>query len=106
MAEGRESEAEDKKEIKRENSGIFLSDFDFQIDLKDRSSKKLVLRASYFFGPRLYLDNKRVKPVKKQRLKRTKIYHVYNDNENYEEIKLKQRLLDAIPELFINGERN
>jgi hypothetical protein len=89
-----------------QQQGIFLENLDFQIDVQGMRDKKLLIRSSYFFGPRLFLDGKKVKPVKKQRLKRLKTYIVQDERGNSVEIKLKLRPFDAIPCLIINGKEH
>jgi len=86
------------------SQGLFLQDLDFHINLNDIGGKKLLLRASYFFGPRLFLDGKKLKPYKRVRFyKRKRYYHVPNDKGGFHEVILNLRPLDAVPSLTING---
>lgn len=104
-----QKDAETKVELgeteKSESTGIFLQDLDFHINLNNIEGEKLLLRASFFFGPRLFLDGKKLKPYKKVRFyKRKRYYHVPNEKGEAHEIILNLRPLDAIPGLTINGE--
>lgn len=87
----------------RKTPQIFFSNFDFQINLPNFNKKKLILCCSYFTGPKLYFNTKKIKPSKREIIKRKKTYHIKDDNGQTIEIILKNRLLDAIPSLIING---
>jgi hypothetical protein len=91
--------------IREEKSQVFLNNLDFNIELPGMQSGRLLVRAGYFRGPRVFLDEKKLNPVKRQFFRRTKTYHLTNEENILFEIKVKKRLLDAVPDLFINGEK-
>lgn len=100
-----ETQVEVGESNKSESHGLFLQDLDFHINLNNIGEKKLLLRASFFFGPRLFLDGKKLKPYKKVRFfKRKRYYHVPTEKGNSHEVILNLRPLDAIPGLIINGD--
>jgi hypothetical protein len=84
---------------------MFLNNLDFNINLPGIESGRLLVRAGYFRGPKVFLDDKKLKPAKKQFFKRTKTYLIENDKKIYFEIKVKKRFFDAVPVLFVNGEK-
>lgn len=105
-APGKRAGAVEEQQTQTQQQGIFLENLDFRIDLQGMGDRKLLIRSSYFFGPRLFLNEKNIKPVKRQRLKRLRTYIVQDERGNPVEIKLKLRILDAIPLLYINGKNH
>ncbi len=84
---------------------MFLNNLDFNINLPGIESGRLLVRAGYFRGPKVFLDDRKLKPLKKQFFKKTKTYHINNDANVSFEIKIKKRFFDAVPVLFVNGEK-
>ena len=99
----KEQRVENVETTYKESSKVFLQNLDFEIDIKELGDRKLLIRASYFRGPQLYLDGVRLKPTKKERLKRLRTYTIKTDNGDELEIQLKLRAFDAVPAVFFNG---
>lgn len=91
-------------ENQNEPAQIFLNNLDFNINIPGIQMGRLILRAGYFRGLKVYLDSQRLKPVQKSFFKRTKTYLVRDEENQLYEIKLKKRYFDAIPVLYVNGE--
>ena len=78
-------------------------DLKFHIDLPNFKLNKLIVQGSFYGYPKLFLNNKKLKPVKKNIFTRKQIFNIEDDDVQVNKIILENRFLDAIPSLKING---
>ncbi len=86
-------------------SGLFLKNLDFVIYHPRIQNKKLLLRSSYWVGPKLYADDQKLKPVSRTFFKKTKTYRLADSESANFEVKVKSRWMDAIPEVYIDNKK-
>ncbi|MBI2417826.1 MAG: hypothetical protein HYV28_07970 [Ignavibacteriales bacterium] len=80
-----------------------IDNSDFILNIPQLPGKKVQIRASYFFGCRLYIDDKKVKPAKRIFLKRKKQYIIPTEFSEHLVIVFRRRLIDPIPSIFVQG---
>ena len=88
----------------RESEELFLDNLDFTIEHPLLEKQKLLLRCSYWRGPLLFLNNKRLTPSRSHFLKATTSYEIPHSEGKLVVVRLKRRLFDAIPSIKINNQ--
>jgi hypothetical protein len=76
-------------------------DMDFSINPTGFENRDMRIRLSYFAGPRLYIDGKKLKPTKKKFLSRNREYKATSNFGKQVKLQLKHRILDFVPKLII-----
>jgi hypothetical protein len=80
-------------------------DLKFQIEFSNFKFNKLVVQGSHYGYPKLFINDKKVKPYRGRVFGRQRKYKVKDDDGNITDIILRVRFLDAIPLLKINGNK-
>ncbi len=80
-------------------------DLKFHIEFPNFKFNKLTVQGRHYGYPSLFINEKKTKPYRGRFIARLRKYRVKDDDGNLNEIILKNRLLDAIPLLIINGNK-
>lgn len=78
------------------------SELDFPISIKGFENRRLMVRTTFWRGPKLYLDGKLVKSQNRNLFKRIRLYRIHDNYGKEVEIKIHFRALDPIPQIYIN----
>ena len=84
---------------------IIPEDLNFHIEFPNFKFNKLTVQGSHYGYPSLFINDKKIKPYRGRFIARRRKYRVKDDDGTQNEIILKNRLLDAIPLLIINGNK-
>jgi hypothetical protein len=84
-----------------------LTDFNlnFPVEPPGFENRGMLIRLSYWKAPKLFIDNKELKPVKKNIFYRNRKFLATSNFGNAVSIKLIHRPLDLIPKLQIEGQK-
>ncbi|MDZ7623041.1 MAG: hypothetical protein U5J96_01150 [Ignavibacteriaceae bacterium] len=84
-----------------------LTDFnlDYQVEPPGFEDRGMHIRLSYWRAPKLFIDNKEIKPVKKNIFYRNRKFLALSNFGNTVSIKLIHRPLDLIPKLQIERQK-
>ena len=82
-----------------------LTDFslDYSLPLPGFEDKEVTIRLSYWVGPKLLINNKKIKPIKKNIITKNREFVLTSDFGKTVYIKFKHRLLDIVPKVYIDG---
>jgi len=80
-------------------------DLDFHIEPLGFENRKMMVRPSYWHGPKLFLDSKELAQLKKKIFYKTREYVATSNFGKTVSIRLRRRHLDSIPILEIDGQR-
>ncbi len=90
---------------KEKHDSIFLDSLDFNLNIPGLEDKNLLIRGSYWKGPQLIVDGTLIKPAKKKQFNRIRIYNFEDVRGTAKEIIIKTAFLDAIPAVYVDGNR-
>jgi hypothetical protein len=82
-----------------------LTDFnlDYSLPIPGFEDKEVLIRLSYWVGPKLFIDNKKIRPFKKNSLTKNREYILTSNYGTTVNIKFKHRPLDLVPKVFVDG---
>ena len=82
-----------------------LTDFslDYSLPLPGFEDKEVTIRLSYWVGPKLFIDGKKIRPFKKNIITKNREFNLASNYGNTVNIKFKHRPLDLVPKVFIDG---
>lgn len=82
-----------------------LTDFslDYSLPIPGFEDKEVLIRLSYWVGPKLFVDGKKIKPIQKNILTKNREFVLTSNFGKPVNIKLKHRLLDIVPKVYIDG---
>ena len=79
------------------------NDTEFHLDTLGFENRGMIIQISYWAGPKLFIDNKKLVPVKKKIFSRNREYVATSNFGKPVLLKLVHKPLDAIPRLEIEG---
>lgn len=82
-----------------------LTDFslEYSLPLPGFEDKEVTIRLSYWVGPKLLINNKKIKPIKKNIITKNREFALTSDFGKSVNIKFKHRVLDIVPKVYIDG---
>lgn len=96
--------SDSEKENDQVNSNNSLPDYlKFHIDFPNFNLNQIIVQGSFYGRPKLYINNKRVKSLKRNIFSRKQSFHIEDDNGSIITATLYSNVLDAIPSLEINN---
>lgn len=81
-----------------------LTDFnlDYSLPIPGFEDKEVMIHLSYWVGPKLLIDNKKIRPFRKNILTKNRQYILTSNFGSTVTIKFKHRPLDLVPRVFID----
>lgn len=82
-----------------------LTDFnlDYTLQIPGFEDKEVLIRLSYWVGPKLFISGNKIKPFKKNIITKNREFNITSNYGNPVNIKFKHRPLDLVPKVYIDG---
>jgi len=88
-----------------EDLNKILTDFslDYSLPIPGFEDQEIIIHLSHWVGPKLFLDDKKIKPVKKNIITKNREFILRSNYGKKVNIKLKHRPLDIVPRVYVDG---
>jgi hypothetical protein len=82
-----------------------LTDFnlDYSLPIPGFEDKEVLIRLSYWVGPKIFIDNNKIKPIKKNSLTKNCEFILSSNYGKTVNVKFKHKFLDLVPKVYIDG---